>query len=195
MPIQLPELQELLREFCVSGEHSEFTHINKVCHVPPQIVGVLVHTQDEDRDDSIADQGSCISPPSPHSARARTITLCPTVWIRVGLDEAYIPVLLSLASKNKALHCQTNQVIFYEQPNPKRLQFLALNPLELDISSTEMNIPSTKKLSMEETTAKNMAKILDFGHLLNGELTPVSDDLDSVLVQVSCPPVLRLQHV
>ncbi|CAO3646375.1 unnamed protein product [Mucor fragilis] len=185
MPIQLPELQELLREFCVSGEHSEFTHINKVCHVPPQIVGVLVHTQDEDRDDSIADQGSCISPPSPHSARARTITLCPTVWIRVGLDEAYIPVLLSLASKNKALHCQTNQVIFYEQPNPKRLQFLALNPLELDISSTEMNIPSTKKLSMEETTAKNMAKILDFGHLLNGELTPVSDDLDSVLVQIN----------
>jgi len=109
------------------------------------------------------------------------------VWIKVGLDKAYIPVLLSLNSKNKTLDCETNQVIFYEQPNPKRLQFLALSPLELDISSTEMNIPSkpsSKKLSVEETTAKNMAKILDFGHLLNGELTPVSDDLDIVLVQV-----------
>ncbi|KAL0140639.1 N-acetylglucosaminyl transferase component-domain-containing protein [Mucor lusitanicus] len=165
--IELKELQELLKEFCVSGEHSEFTHINKVCNVPPQIVGVLVHELDDDCDYSIADQ---------------------EVWIKVGLDEAYIPVLLSLASNNKTLNCETNQVIFYEQPNPKRLQFLALNPLELDISSTEMNIPSkpnTKKLSLEETTVKNMAKILDFGHLLNEELTPVSDDLDIVLVQIN----------
>lgn len=53
-----------------------------------------------------------------------------------------------------------------------------------------MNIPSkpsTKNLSLEETTAKNMTKILDFGHVLNGELEPVSDDLDIVLVQVDLP--------
>jgi hypothetical protein len=53
----LKELQELLKEFCVSGEHSEFTHINKVCNVPPQILGVLVQDED-DRDYSIADQGN-----------------------------------------------------------------------------------------------------------------------------------------
>ncbi|GAN01193.1 N-acetylglucosaminyltransferase subunit [Mucor ambiguus] len=145
--VELKELQELLQEFCVSGEHSEFTHINKVCNVPPRIVGVLVHEQEDDRDYSVADQ----------------------VWIKVGMSEAYIPVLLSLESNNKTLDWEKNQVIFYEQPNPKRLQFLALNPLELDISSTEMNIPSKPY----------------FGHLLNGELTPVSDDLDIVLVQIN----------
>lgn len=153
--------------------------------MPPQIVGVLVHELDDDCDYSIADQGKLHLTPD-HSSYS--INHPSEVWIKVGLDEAYIPVLLSLASNNKTLNCETNQVIFYEQPNPKRLQFLALNPLELDISSTEMNIPSkpnTKKLSLEETTVKNMAKILDFGHLLNEELTPVSDDLDIVLVQVS----------
>ncbi|CAO0792415.1 unnamed protein product [Mucor circinelloides] len=164
--VELQELQELLKEFCVSGEHSEFTHINKVCNVPPQIVGVLVDENEDHCDDSLSDQ----------------------VWIKVGLDEAYTPVLLSFEYRNKILDGDTNQVIFYEQPNPKRLQFLALNPLELDISSAEMNIPSkpsTKKLSLEETTAKNMTKILDFGHVLNGELEPVSDDLDIVLVQIN----------
>lgn len=51
-----------------------------------------------------------------------------------------------------------------------------------------MNIPSkisTNKYSLEETTAKNMIQILEYGHILNGELKPVSDDLDIVLVQVS----------
>lgn len=49
----------MLTEFCVSGEYSEFTHINKVCNVPPQILGVLVQNGDNaDRDYySIADQG------------------------------------------------------------------------------------------------------------------------------------------
>jgi len=57
MVLQLQELQELLKEFCVSGEHSEFTHINKVCNVPPQIVGVLVDENEDHCDDSLSDQG------------------------------------------------------------------------------------------------------------------------------------------
>ncbi|KAI8638825.1 N-acetylglucosaminyl transferase component-domain-containing protein [Parasitella parasitica] len=164
--VQLQELQELLKEFCISGEHSEFTHINKVCNVPPKILGMLTQKDDAVGDCSITDQ----------------------VWIKVALDEAYIPILLSHKSKDAILNCETSQVIFYEQPNPKRLQFLALNPLELDISSTEMNLPlnSTSKTSLlEETTAENIAKIVQYSHMLNGELKPVSDRLDIALVQIN----------
>jgi hypothetical protein len=38
----LKEAQALLKEFCVSDETSEFTHINKVCKVPPQLLGAFV---------------------------------------------------------------------------------------------------------------------------------------------------------
>ncbi|CEP18392.1 hypothetical protein [Parasitella parasitica] len=164
--VQLQELQELLKEFCVSGEHSEFTHINKVCNVPPQILGVLIQKDDADRHCTTTDQ----------------------VWIKVVLDEAYIPILLSHKSKDTTLNCETNQVIFYEQPNPKLLQFLALNPLELDISSTEMNIPlksTPKKSGLEETAAKNLEKIVQYSHMLNSELKPVSDYIDNALVQIN----------
>lgn len=41
-------MQELMSEFCTAGGLAEFVHINKVCNVKPQILGVLV----DDRNDS-----------------------------------------------------------------------------------------------------------------------------------------------
>lgn len=50
-------MQDLLSEFCISGEHSEFTYINKVCTVTPQILGVLVDGQGDYPVPSCTDQG------------------------------------------------------------------------------------------------------------------------------------------
>lgn len=94
------------------------------------------------------------------------------MWLKVCLDDAYIPVPMSQIDSYK--------VIFYEQPNPKRLQFLALHSLKLDISTTDIS----KKKEVPSEDVKNFRSIIDYGHQLNGELEPVSDDLDIVLVQV-----------
>lgn len=50
----------LLSEFCISGEHSEFIHINKVCNVPPQILGVLVDDKSDTTVPSFINQGRVI---------------------------------------------------------------------------------------------------------------------------------------
>lgn len=110
------------------------------------------------------------------------------VWLRVGLDYGYVPVPLSIHVSDRKLHFDSYEIIFYEQPNPKRLQFLALDPLELDISSTEMNITSKKpivhdKRHIEELN--NLNKIIEYGHQLNGETKSASDDLNIVLTQAS----------
>lgn len=85
---------------------------------------------------------------------------------------------MSLSNRN--INIDTYEVIFYEQPNPKRLQFLALNPLELDISTTDIS----KKNDPPPEDLKNLKSIIDYGHQINGETEPVSDDLDIMLVQV-----------
>lgn len=98
-----------------------------------------------------------------------------------------IHVYRSVNVDEKKLFFDTYEVIFYEQPNPKRLQFLALDPLELDISSTDMNITKTEKpltkKQLEELS--NLKKIIDYGHMMNHETEPESDDLGIVLVQIN----------
>lgn len=70
------------------------------------------------------------------------------------------------------------QVIFYDQPNPKRLQFLALNPLELDIS-----VYNTPRQTPEKHAA--LERILHYSHQLNGsDRGSTSTDLEKVLIQV-----------
>ncbi|KAG2214289.1 hypothetical protein INT47_000845 [Mucor saturninus] len=167
--VELTELHRLLSEFCISGEHSEFTHINKVCNVPPQILGVLVDDRCDFPVPSITDRGN------------------DNVWLKVTLNGAYVPVPLSVNVADQKLNFDTFEIIFYEQPNPKRLQFLALNPLELDISSIDMNItkkekPLTNK-QLEELA--NLKKIINYAHILNNEQKSVSDDLGIVLVQIN----------
>jgi phosphatidylinositol glycan class Q protein len=178
-------LQNILTEFCVSGEHSEFLHINKVCNVPPQILGILVKEEQDYPIPSIADRGMFRRSDKDHWTY-KQLTGNDNVWLRVGLDGGYLPVPLSIHVLDRKLQFDSFEVVFYEQPNPKRLQFLALDPLELDISSTEMNITSKKpmvhdKRHVEEL--KNLKTIVEYSHRLNGEVNSVSDDLSIVLIQ------------
>jgi phosphatidylinositol glycan class Q protein len=103
-----------------------------------------------------------------------------SVWLRICLDDAYIPIPLSMNVDDSKINIDTYEVIFYEQPNPKRLQFLALNPLELDISTTDIS----KNTDPQTEDLKNMQSIIDYGHKMNGETECVSDELDIMLVQV-----------
>jgi phosphatidylinositol glycan class Q protein len=89
---------------------------------------------------------------------------------------------------DRKLNFDSFEIIFYEQPNPKRLQFLALDPLELDISSKEMNITSKKPIVRDKRhieELKNLKQIIEYGHQLNGETKSVLDDLSIVLIQAS----------
>lgn len=61
-----------------------------------------------------------------------------------------------------------------------------MSPLELDISSTDMNITKKKKpLSKKQLEElANLKKIINYAHILNNEKKSLSDDLGIVLVQV-----------
>ncbi|KAI8328411.1 N-acetylglucosaminyl transferase component-domain-containing protein [Blakeslea trispora] len=154
--IKLKELQDLLKEFCNSGEYVEYAHINKVCNIPPQILGVLYRNQP--------------GPTPLHTEQA---------WLTVVLDHTYVPVM----KENNQQTQFTYQVVFYEQPNPKKLQFLALDPLELDISSNKVPVSTLNKKQVE--IQNHLAEIIDYSRKLNGQIRSDTDELGLVLVQIN----------
>ncbi|KAI8374740.1 N-acetylglucosaminyl transferase component-domain-containing protein [Radiomyces spectabilis] len=162
--VELDDLKCLLSEFCVSGNNPEFAHINNVCKASPKLLGAIV----------------------PSDAPVSTISIRSKVdeeyglWLSVMLDEAYVPIPISMVIRGSDHVFLNYQIIFYEQPNPRQLQFLALEPLELDITSKE---PVAHEPS--ETKA-NLEKILKYSHILSGhQQYPLVDDLTSVLVQIN----------
>ncbi|OAD68133.1 hypothetical protein PHYBLDRAFT_79399 [Phycomyces blakesleeanus NRRL 1555(-)] len=166
--VELHDLQTILSEFCRSGNHSEFSHINKVCKVPPKILGVMLDAKEK-------------------SKRVETNGHDP--WITVNLDDAYVPVPLTRFHRGKPELIELYEIIFYDQPNPKRLQFLSHDPLELDISAKEISEsrpdgPLLTPANKHPTTIANIEKIIEYSHIHTGCTTQVSDDLVSVLVQV-----------
>ncbi|KAI8973580.1 N-acetylglucosaminyl transferase component-domain-containing protein [Mycotypha africana] len=174
--IKLDELKEVLKDFCISGECMEFTHINRVCKVPPQILGLLTTANSRVKDTHLSMQ---------------TENNEPSVWVEVAFDEALVPVPTSISLNSKKINLSAYQMIFYEQPNPRRLQFLALNPLELDISPKELNMPSQKRSSRFNTKhgeeiSSNLEKILEYGQFINGDNNdPTADNLSQVLIQIN----------
>ena len=101
------------------------------------------------------------------------------------LDHAYVPVIIAAKGKETSHALQTRfayQVVFYEQPNPKKLQFLALDPLELDISSNDIPVITLNKKQMD--VQNHIKTIIDYSHKLNGKTKSDSDELSLVLIQV-----------
>ncbi|KAI8141849.1 hypothetical protein BJV82DRAFT_164896 [Fennellomyces sp. T-0311] len=159
--IELEALQQILSEFCASGEYSEFAHINRVCKAPPSILGALIHS---------SETTSFHSNPRVYSSP----------WITVMLDDAYVPIPVSFYQNGSEHPVSTFEVIFYQQPNPKHLQFLALDPLDLDISSKE---PPKHQDVKQLATAENLSKILNYSFAMVGNRVSINDDMLSVLVQ------------
>ncbi|PHZ08744.1 uncharacterized protein RHIMIDRAFT_69633 [Rhizopus microsporus ATCC 52813] len=150
---KLRELEQYLSEFRVSGE--QFVHINKVCNVPPKILGY-----------------STMKEQCKYSGTQEQ-----KIWLNIQLTNNHMPILLSLYMNNEKFKVNEYQVIFYDQPNPKRLQFLALNPLELDIS-----VYNTPRQTPEKHAA--LEHILHYSHQLNGsDRGSTSTDLEKVLIQ------------
>lgn len=86
----------------------------------------------------------------------------------------------SVNINNKKLVNDSYQVIFYEQPNPKGLQFLSLNPLELDIS-----VSSPVLVRENRAHISPLEQITQCSHQLNdGGKKRASANLDMVLIQV-----------
>lgn len=86
----------------------------------------------------------------------------------------------SISHQGKVVDLASYEVIFYQQPNPKHLQFLALDPLELDISHRPLPHHDQK----DTATMENLNKILGYSERIVGAPPPESYDLLSVLVQV-----------
>ncbi|KAI8993400.1 N-acetylglucosaminyl transferase component-domain-containing protein [Pilobolus umbonatus] len=162
--VKLSELEDILLEFCLSGEHDEFTHINRVCNVQPQILGVY----------TIRNQ--------PHHL-THTHPADYPIWLHIDMNEAYVPIPMHMTLKNQPVDILSYEIIFYDQPNPERLQFLALNPLELDISTSKISKPVLTKV--EQEASLNLKKIMEYGNVLNGETDQKSDDLGKILIQIN----------
>lgn len=73
------------------------------------------------------------------------------------------------------------EVIFYEQPNPKRLQFLALDPLDLDISPAT---PAPEDDPRHKAAMNHLAQAVQYSHRLLPN-TAQPHDLAHVLVQIN----------
>lgn len=99
----------------------------------------------------------------------------------------------SICHQGKVVDLASYEVIFYQQPNPKHLQFLALDPLELDISHKPLPHHDQKYVA----TMENLSKILGYSERIVGAPPPESYDLLSVLVQVmdGCASRSLLTHV
>ncbi|KAG2226616.1 hypothetical protein INT45_005102, partial [Circinella minor] len=165
--IELKDLQQILSEFCASGEFSEFTHINRVCKAPPKILGILL----QDANDS--PQLQLDNKHDDHENYP---------WVTIIMDDAYVPIPVSLYQNNNEYPVNSYEVIFYQQPNPKHLQFLALNPLDLDISPKE---PPKDKDGKEIITKNNLNKILDYSITMVGDQDTETNELLSALVQIN----------
>ncbi|KAG1471322.1 hypothetical protein G6F56_002191 [Rhizopus delemar] len=156
--VKFDELHHLLNETRTSGEH--FDHINKVCNVSPRILGYLNVEQ------------QCKFP---------VVNPEQEIWLNITLNPNYIPVPLSVNINNKKLVNDSYQVIFYEQPNPKGLQFLSLNPLELDIS-----VSSPVLVRENRAHISPLEQITQCSHQLNdGGKKRASANLDMVLIQIN----------
>ncbi|KAG1053023.1 hypothetical protein G6F46_008360 [Rhizopus delemar] len=154
--VEFSELQYFLNESRTSGEH--FVHINKVCNVPPRILGYL--TVDKQCKFPVLNQED-------------------KVWLNINLTSQYIPIPLSVYINNKRVKPENYQVIFYDQPNPKGLQFLSLDPLELDISASNTIVSKKQKCD-------SLEQIIHCSHQLNHEgKDPVSANLEMVLIQIN----------
>ncbi|KAI8086766.1 N-acetylglucosaminyl transferase component-domain-containing protein [Halteromyces radiatus] len=170
--IKLKDLKRLVQDFCTSDDIQHFQRIYRVCKARPTLLGELVTTRPN-------------KPSSPLDAEC---------WLTMLLDDAYIPIPISLSTRGKTIALSSYQIMFYEQPNPERLQFLALEPLALDITPKQHHQQKQHR-SMDNSTAlqrqtaltlQNLAKSIDVEQRILGlQNMETSDDLTSVLVQIN----------
>ncbi|GAB5592264.1 pig-Q [Umbelopsis nana] len=91
-------------------------------------------------------------------------------WLSIFLNAQLLPEIRSIYDKNEQSNKQTSvEIIFYDQPNPEYLQYLALDPLVLDVSAKETStklayasedIDSTSLSESEYGVIKNVKKII-----------------------------------
>ncbi|KAG2183054.1 hypothetical protein INT44_006035 [Umbelopsis vinacea] len=92
-------------------------------------------------------------------------------WLSIFLNSELLPEIRSIYDKNEQSDRQTSvEIIFYDQPNPEYLQYLALDPLVLDLSAkaTSRKLAyatddiDTSSLSKSECgVIKNVKKIVE----------------------------------
>ncbi|KAI7861319.1 N-acetylglucosaminyl transferase component-domain-containing protein [Spinellus fusiger] len=112
------------------------------------------------------------------------------LWITVTLDDTHVPVPLTINCNGQQEPIHSYEIIFYDQPNPKRLQFLSHDPLELDISTKELSGARSEGSAssgsdQHSAMTASLQKILAYSHRLTGQSTKISDDLIPVLTQIN----------
>ncbi|KAJ2956436.1 hypothetical protein NQZ79_g7696 [Umbelopsis isabellina] len=86
-------------------------------------------------------------------------------WLTVSLNDEMFPEIRSIYDKYEQSNKQNAvEIIFYDQPNPEYLQYLAHDPLVLDVSAKE----TTKKLAYaSEVFDMNNLSEIDYGIIKN----------------------------
>ncbi|KAI8067120.1 N-acetylglucosaminyl transferase component-domain-containing protein [Gongronella butleri] len=156
--IELDALTRLIDQFCADDMDTNLRLIRNVCHGPPSVLGELART-----------------PHTPSNA---------PYWLNVDLSDKYLPIPTQLSVQGAPIRMQSYQLIFYEQPNPERLQFFGLEPLPLDISRRKKAPISS---TTEQVTRQNQACLVHNGRDILGmpqeepptHLAPVLAEINS----------------
>ncbi|CAO3645141.1 unnamed protein product [Cunninghamella blakesleeana] len=113
--INLKDLKQLVDSFCMPSENTNFNLIDRVCKIKPTILGQLTTSESQYNEHGLDN------------------------WLDIQLNNEYVPEPRSIVINKHTV--SSYEIVFYDQPNPERLQFLALEPLTLDITtlSTMMN--------------------------------------------------------
>ncbi|ORX61329.1 Gpi1-domain-containing protein [Hesseltinella vesiculosa] len=161
--INLSDMTRLIDQFCTNDKDTNFKLIHHVCNDAPTILGQFVHGSE------------CTRPPPDRP-----------YWLTLELDDQYLPMPRSLVAHGKPTSLSSFQIILFEQPNPDRLQFLALEPLALDITvkdkhKGEEDIVAQQIDRQQQLTLQNEAAIIHNGREL---LWLQQDDSTSVLKPV-----------
>ncbi|CAO3622968.1 unnamed protein product [Cunninghamella echinulata] len=153
------------------SENTNFDLIDRVCKIRPTILGQLVTSESQYQKNDMDD------------------------WLEIQLNDAYVPEPRSIVMNKQTT--LSYEIVFYDQPNPERLQFLALEPLTLDIttlSSTMMTTITThetkneQQQKQERLTKQNIEKVIHNGRELSTKpfvTYDSSDDLSFILVQIN----------
>ncbi|CAO3662791.1 unnamed protein product [Umbelopsis ramanniana] len=137
-------------------------------HPPPTVLGVLANSE-----------SNHLSYPKPANE---------DFWLSIFLNSEMLPEIRSIYDKNDQSDRQTSvEIIFYDQPNPEYLQYLALDPLVLDLSAKATSrklayatddIDTTSLSQSECGVIKNVKKIVEQSRIMASSNVD-EDGLDS----------------
>ncbi|KAG0330692.1 phosphatidylinositol N-acetylglucosaminyltransferase subunit gpi1 [Podila humilis] len=109
----------------------QFADLNRACGVNPVVLGVAIVPFADDMDEEAVRESNARLLTSPSLLEHKETA---NLWLTIEIKSTYIPSLRSLHCCGFRYSNVSSEIVFYKQPDPRKFQFLSLDPLVLDIS-------------------------------------------------------------